>query len=218
MTRARVVIQVLLVVALVALAVTFPGCGVEDGAPPSPPPALVPPPVEPTTYGPGSTIDLDALLPRTGFRFFPFRTPRTMLALIGSPPGGYTWQFKPGWGHGLADAAGLALTGSLLHTPDCRLPSPPGWPFPIYVEAVRDGVAFFSITITVDERFIESKVACYLVEGDSRCNDPAQGITVEAGKTVQFYSLVSATCTKTYEPPLPDGACPASDPNFAFCR
>ncbi len=197
---------------LVALAA---GCGAAN---PAPGPGANSPP-ETHTFEPGVTIDLDALVgvPPVTLRSF-MRSPGAALALIGSPPGGYTWKFQDGWGHSLADSAGLSLVGALLTTPDCRLPNPPGWPYAIPVEAWRDGAKFFSITITADERFISSSVVCYIVSGETLCRDPSAGVTVEAGKTVQFYSLVRATCTTSYSPPLPAGACPATDPAYAFCR
>lgn len=140
-------------------------------------------------------------------------------ALIGAPPGGFVWRFDPAWGHDIATAAGLSLSSTgLLRTPDCRLPTPPGWPFAIPVQATQDGAVVYSLTVTVDEKFISSAVVCYIPSGENLCHNPAEPITIEIGSTIQWYSLVKSTCSTKYSPALPAGACPATDPNYAFCR
>lgn len=154
-------------------------------------------------YGPGVEIDLNQL--------------------IGAPSdSGFLWVTS-----GTADPnsaavrAGLSLTpAGKLTLPDCRYSTmvPVPWPFTVTVQAMQNSVEVYRLTITADERFISSAVVCYIPSGETLCHNPTEPITVEVGATIQWYSLVKATCTTTYSPALPAGACPASDPNYAFCR
>ncbi len=146
-------------------------------------------------------------------------------ALIGVPVGTFTWGVVAAPENSDAFSAGLSLTAAgLLTMPDCRYTSAPpsglprAWPFCVTVTATRNSVVEFSLSVCADERLLSSKVACAMLTGDTLCRDPALPITIGVGETVQFFSLVRATCTTTYTPPLPPGACPPLDPLFAFCR
>jgi hypothetical protein len=75
-----------------------------------------------------------------------------------------------------------------------------------------------SVKVCADEAFISSAVVCYIISRETVCHDPATDITVPTGSTVQFYQLIKSSCTAAYSPALPAGACPATDPAYAFCR
>jgi hypothetical protein len=141
--------------------------------------------------------------------------------MIGSAEG-LVFRLDPSVDYTAAGNAGLGLADGYLTLPDCRLTSDFGgsWPFEVTVQATRGatGPVVWQITFVVDERLLSSAVACYILQGETLCRDPANGYIVETGTTLQIYALTKATCTSTYTPPLPAGACPAGDPNFDFCR
>lgn len=186
------------VIAMLAIA----ACGEGD---PEEPVSTNPPADE---FAPGGTVDLPAV----------FRD-----ALIGAPAGGtVTWTLNAGSKAVAALDSGLSLTSSgLLTLPDCSFITRGGtFPYSITVTAKSGETVLLSVPITIDERFLGSNVACYILQGETTCRDPnaAGGIVLETGKTVQFYSRVQTTCSTTWSPALPAGACPAGDPAFAFCQ
>ncbi len=172
-------------------ALLLAACGGQDVAKPT-----LPSTVGSEQGAPGDAIDLNAFL-------------------IGSPSGDVVWQFDGD--SSAAYASGLSLTAAgLLTLPDCRWTS---WPFTVSLQAFRGGVVIFGIAIVTDERVLSpATVVCVIPSNESVCRDPSVPLVVEPGVSLQFYSLERWSCSRIYQPALPDGACPLGDPAFAFCQ